>query len=243
MKPYYEKNGISVFHGDCAEVLSALEADSVQVSLTDPPWEVSATGIEIRGTGVAPRKQASRSIKAGTVGSWSSSVVEDLQRVVANDLLILAGYKELGRTCELQKPLRGVFGWHKPNGAPGMVYPAKLDLSFIVWGGKKSLLYGHQHWPSMVFSYSFPSAGCFASERFVDASGKAIHPCQSPLALYLELLRPFAKGTTVIDPYMGTGTTLEAAKRLGLKCIGVEREERYVEIAVRRLAQEVLPFV
>jgi site-specific DNA-methyltransferase (adenine-specific) len=68
---------------------------------------------------------------------------------------------------------------------------------------------------------------------------KTEHPCQIPTALMRHVLRLF--DGDIIDPFMGSGTTLVAAKQLGREAIGIEIEERYCEIAVKRLAQEVLP--
>lgn len=73
------------------------------------------------------------------------------------------------------------------------------------------------------------------------SSAEREHVTEKPLdviAYLLPLLRP---GTTVLDPFMGSGTTLRAAKDLGRKAIGIEIEERYCEIAARRLSQQVLP--
>lgn len=66
------------------------------------------------------------------------------------------------------------------------------------------------------------------------------HPTQKPLALMRWCLEFFPAAQTILDPFMGSGTTLRAAKDLGRKAIGIEIEERYCEIAVKRLAQEVL---
>jgi site-specific DNA-methyltransferase (adenine-specific) len=66
------------------------------------------------------------------------------------------------------------------------------------------------------------------------------HPTQKPLDL-MKWCIAWSKCTgTILDPFMGSGTTLRAAKDLGRKCIGIEIEEKYCEIAVKRLAQEVL---
>jgi site-specific DNA-methyltransferase (adenine-specific) len=68
------------------------------------------------------------------------------------------------------------------------------------------------------------------------------HPCPFPLELARNCIGSFSnEGQTVIDPYCGAGTTLLAAKNAGRKAIGIEIEERYCEIAAKRLAQEVLP--
>jgi DNA modification methylase len=68
-----------------------------------------------------------------------------------------------------------------------------------------------------------------------------VHPTQKPLSVMTWAIRQApADVRTILDPFMGSGTTLEAAKLLGLSAIGIEREERYCEIAAQRLAQEVL---
>ena len=68
----------------------------------------------------------------------------------------------------------------------------------------------------------------------------AEHPTQKPLQLIKWCLDLTPDAHTILDPFMGSGTTLRAAKDLGRKAIGIEIEEKYCEIAVRRLQQEVL---
>ena len=68
------------------------------------------------------------------------------------------------------------------------------------------------------------------------------HETQKPLKLIKELAELFSNaGQTILDPFMGSGTTLRAAKDLGRKCIGIEISREYCDIAIRRLQQEVLP--
>jgi hypothetical protein len=77
----------------------------------------------------------------------------------------------------------------------------------------------------------------------VDPNSKdvRVHPTQKPLAVMRwVILQAPEDCASVLDPFMGSGTTLEAAKALGMKAVGIEREERYCEFAARRLEQEVL---
>lgn len=68
-----------------------------------------------------------------------------------------------------------------------------------------------------------------------------VHPNEKPLDMVSRFIRlTTEEGQTVLDPFMGSGTTLRAAKDLGRKAIGIEIEEKYCEIAVKRLAQGVL---
>jgi len=69
------------------------------------------------------------------------------------------------------------------------------------------------------------------------------HPCERPLSLYVWCLKKYAKtGETILDPFMGSGTTLVAAKREGRQATGIEINERYCEAAAKRLSQQVFEF-
>jgi site-specific DNA-methyltransferase (adenine-specific) len=239
VKPYYQEDGITIYHGDNKDILPQLEP--VELVLTDPPWMARPDKITRKSKGVAGVINPSKGIGYGTIGHFDLDVISLAFQKTTADILVICGYRELGQVISALEPIRGVFIWHKPNGGISVAYPAPLDTAYIVWGAHKSKITGHMHWNSGVFSIPVPTAGCISNgERILtEENGPAAHPCQGPVELYKQLLK--AGNGPVLDPYMGSGTTLRAAKDLGRKCIGIEIEERYCEMAVKRLAQEVLP--
>ena len=110
--------------------------------------------------------------------------------------------------------------WHKPNGQSSKQY----ERIFEVCGGAACKVF---RIAAILPDYVQYRAEC------VD------HPTQKPLKLVSRLI---GKSQTILDPFMGSGTTLVAAKDLGRRAIGIEIEEKYVEIAIRRLQQEVIQF-
>jgi DNA modification methylase len=73
------------------------------------------------------------------------------------------------------------------------------------------------------------------------ANGSKLHPCQKPASLMRWCIQ-FCKGQMVLDPFMGSGTTLRAAKDLGRHAIGIDTEEKYCEISAKRMSQENIQF-
>lgn len=120
--------------------------------------------------------------------------------------------------------------WTKPNGVTRTPLTRGQKMNHACW--EPILIYGKLDHPphSDVISLSI------GLQREVEG-----HPCPKPFKLF-ERLISFTDAQTVLDPFMGSGTTLRAAKDLGRKAIGIEIEEKYCEIAAKRLRQEVFSF-
>ena len=242
MKPYYEHAGIAIYHGDCREVLPALE--SVNCVITDPPYEAEAhaAGRRVKGETVngmrpldsdplsfAPMDEDTRILVSGEIArlsqGWALVFCQVEAVTVWRDSLAAFGaaYKR-------------AMVWVKPDSSPQLSgdRPAMGYESIVAsWCGN-----GRSVWNGG------GKRGVFIhNKRDLGAIGPNVHQTQKPIRLMRELVSLFSNpGETILDPFMGSGTTLIAAKELGRKAIGVEREEKYCEAAAERLSQEVLTF-
>ena len=200
--PYYDCDGITIYHGDCRDVLPYVEADVV---VTDPPYGIGAIWKGGNGHGWA-RSQAQGVLR----NVWDSEPPDaDTIRYIYNaaQQVIIWG----GNHFPLP-PSRSWLVWNKPERG------FTLSEAELAWSNLSQ--------PVRVFDYRRSDVG-------------REHPTQKPLAL-MEWCISFTTGGTILDPFMGSGTTLVAAKRLGRKAIGIEIEEKYCEIAAKRLAQTEL---
>lgn len=223
MKPYYEHAGITIYHGDCREVLPGIAAD---VIVTDPPF----------GIGDAPNPTHDRTGKrTGAVNDWHPPSEWDVDLDPSWLPLALA----FGPVA--------MFGhWRKRaafEAACGMEPRAEIVWAKDCHVGPPCPVAARDEriW---VFSRAAINPARFETsvwdEPIIPTWAHRHHKNEKPLALMKRLIAWLSKDGTVLDPFMGSGTTLRAAKDLGRKAIGIEIEERYCEIAAKRLAQEVL---
>lgn len=141
--------------------------------------------------------------------------------------------------------------------------PSLETLHLVLGAGNDSIVWGANYFPQvfspspgwllwdkgqridqadgeLAFSTRCAPLRVFTLNRIALKQDVAVHPTQKPLALIKWCIQFFPNAETILDPFMGSGTTLRAAKDLGRKAIGIELEERYCEIAANRLRQEVL---
>lgn len=220
--PYYEHAGISIFHGDCREILPFVTADAL---ITDPPY-----GVSLGQHGGANEKRPGH-MKKAAYASYDDTD-DNFTEVVLPGICAALALTRRGLVFMSMRHLQELPPW---NWLGCVFNPAGAGRSN--WGFTTHhlcALYGQA--PSL-------KDGCRAtgiiSTQLAEQNG---HNCPKPYewmtwAVQLASL----PGETVLDPFCGSGTTLEAAKRLRRKAIGIEIEERYCEIAARRLSQEVLP--
>jgi site-specific DNA-methyltransferase (adenine-specific) len=225
VKPYYDDGkGIVIYHGDCREILPSLKADVV---VTDPPY-----GVDLGNHGAVNETRSRFLCKAGYQSYEDTDenlrsvvipgVIASLDICAGRGLVFCAGSK-IGAFPEPSC----VGGIYLPSGCGRTRWGFQNLVLCMFYGTAPDLQNGAQHTVMRSTGHAEPS----------------LHPCPKPLPWMLWAVRLASReGETILDPFMGSGTTLRAAKDLGRKAIGVEIEERYCEIAAKRLAQEVFDF-
>ncbi len=229
--PYYDHAGITIYHGDCLEIMPQLE--KVDVIITDPPY----------GGNLAVDNFNRFKSKPGTW--WSNP-----NRGGIPDHIPMVGDKEpfdpapvLSINCRA-KVLWGA-NWYSnrlPDSGGWWVWDKRngtRDVSKADWPMSE----GELAWTDIGKGVRIFRHTWFGLIRD-SAQGEHYHPTQKPVPLMKWCIEKakVTENEVIVDPFMGSGTTLVAAKELGRRAIGIEIEEKYCEIAAERLAQEVFEF-
>jgi site-specific DNA-methyltransferase (adenine-specific) len=246
LNPYYEANGISIYHGEALAVLQSLDTPVAAV-LADPPYSsggmlrgdrLGKSSDKYRGWSHSPTEtHAPASLLPEFSGDtrdqrsyayWSALWLSECLRLADPGALcfVFTDWRQLPTTTDALQAggwvWRGIVVWDK-----GVARPIKgrfrTNTEYIVWGSNGPLPAHADVYPSSVIDCAPP----------VDRD----HMTQKPEPLIRHLLSIAPPCGLVLDPFMGTGTTIVAARSLGHRAIGIEIEERYCEIAAKRLDQ------
>jgi DNA modification methylase len=238
VKPYYADESVTLWHGDALEVMAQMPEASVDAVLTDPPY--SSGG----------RRENTRTIRK----SMTRAVEDD--DWIRGDAMSTSGFVWLLRACGVH--------WRR------LLTPGGHALVFIDWrmGGNLTAALEtadlRQH-PTLVWDKTFFGMGAIFRNQYElivhmtagtprpparrDVGNvlryppvrDGLHPTEKPLPLLHTLLSVICGDGIVLDPFVGSGAVMVAAREMGLRAIGVDSDEKYCEVAARRLAQDVLP--
>jgi DNA modification methylase len=231
MTPYYEQSGITIYHGDCRDLLS--QVVDANLLVTDPPYRSLDIDV-IRGT--------TTRLVSGTNRRGGDRIGTDWFVTLRDDELA-----EVMRTAVTALPADGaayVFGDVKTG---LLLFPWLQPANVLVWDkGRIGMGYSWRRSHEWI-------AYCPRSKHQLRRADRGdmllyapvqqkLHPTEKPTALIGALIENSSDaGAVVLDPFCGVGSTLVAAKDLSRRAIGIELDERYCEIAAKRLSQEVLP--
>ncbi len=225
MEPYYQDDDCTIYNGDCREILEGLRGQSIGSVITDPPFSINT-----KSDGLGKLNPWADICNASMFYEWW---LREARRLIAFDGCLWShlSWRTLPTfqkaSCDLQWPIESLLVWDKGSIGPGGSRGLRPRYELV------ALFAG--------IDFGTEDRGLPDIQRFQWAGAKPLHPAQKPLPLARWLMETTVDGQLILDPFMGSGTTLRAAKDLGRKAIGIELDERYCEIAAKRLQQAVLP--
>jgi site-specific DNA-methyltransferase (adenine-specific) len=214
---YYSDESVTIYHADCRDLLPLLEADVV---LTDLPY------------GIGVDYGATYTDDADTLDALVVATMPAMQ-ACAPVVALTCG---IGNWWRYPEPT-WVLCWHQSN-AP----TASGRWGFNQW--QPVLVYGKDPYLVRLRGRRSDTVSVGASGRDLIAARKSDHPCPKPLGAWKKIMLRLSPDITdtFVDPFMGSGTTLVAAKYAGRKAIGIEVNEAYCEVAANRCTQNMLDF-
>lgn len=243
-KPYLERDGITLYHGDCREIAPALRADAI---VTDPPygetnlaWDRWLQGWPTRMLGVAPQLWCFGSLRMffenlSEFEGWR--FVQDVVWEKHNGSSFHAD--RFRRVHETAAHFVGAdLAWGDVYRSPQ--FTADATARTVRKKAKPAQWHGATG-PCEYVSHDGGPRLMRSVQAVRSEHGRALHPTQKPVGILSPLILYSVPETgCVLDPFAGAGSTLVAARECGRSAIGIEIEERYCEIIAKRLSQQLI---
>ena len=216
VKPYYEDESVTIYNADCRDVLPKLGL--VDLVLTDPPYnKVNRITHGLRSVDKGSADEASFDLE------WAALQIVRLSQ----SAYVWCGTEQISAWRSIfvsQKLSTRLCFWEKPN-------PSPMNGEYLWLSSVEACIYAKK---SGATFNNFCASPVWRDRQYAETA----HPTEKPVRLFKRLILASSnEGGVVLDPFMGSGTTLRAAKDLGRKAIGIEIEERYCEIAAKRMSQ------
>ena len=245
LRSYYQDANVTIYHADCLDVLPRLE--KVQLILTDPPYSSGgafrsdrsqSTDSKYQHTAETSRSYATFSgdnRDQRSFEKWCADWMRQCLNLVdeGGALGCFIDWRNLACVIDAVQVAgwvyRGCVPWHKGWDQRPRKGWFRANVEYVIWGSAGVMLTGHK-----------AEGLCADGVVYHRINGiEKEHQTQKPVEVLADLMRVRPEWQTVLDPFMGSGTTLVAAKQCGKRAIGIDVSEQNCEIAARRCAQEM----
>lgn len=246
-RPYYQRDGITIYHGDCLEIMASMDSQTVDAVVTSPPYNLKKKYSECGNSSIAAKMRETYKswypdeMPESDYQSWQKKCVSEMLRVCRGSVFYNHRIRYAWQTSR-----------NDMKCASKCYHPIHWLYEFPLWceivwdrGGGTVPNQGRcMPTDERVFQLGRPTGGSVKGMTTVWKISPTInegHACSFPVELAKRcLIASVDEGGVVLDPFVGSGTTLVAAMQHGCSAVGIEREERYCEIAAKRLSQGVL---
>ncbi|MBW1650594.1 MAG: site-specific DNA-methyltransferase [Deltaproteobacteria bacterium] len=250
----------TIYTGDCIKILNEeIEANSIELIFADPPYNLSGNGLKWEGNKTGGdwymANEEWDKMTAPEYILFTRKWIGGSYKVLKDNgsIYISCTYHNLAEVMIVLKQfnfkINNIIVWQKTNAMPNMTKRVFThSTEFIVWAVKgKNWIFNYEELKNInpekqkngsskqmrdVWAMSLVQG----KERLKDKNGRALHPTQKPEEILKRIITASSnKGDTVLDPFLGSGTTAVTAKKLGRNWIGIEKNKKYVEIAKVRI--------
>src|SRR5690554_3066003 len=233
--------------GDCIEVMKSIENSSIDLVFADPPYFLSNGGKSIKSGKVVSVNKGEWDKKENyeNINTFTHDWLKEVYRLLkpTGSIWVSGTFHNIFDVEREMKKIGykiiNIVVWHKSD-PPPLIYKNKFRFSyeFIIWARKSNRHY-----------FNYDEMYKFENKEMEDVwlipavqmpeKKHGYHPTQKPEALLERIIKASSKeGDVVLDPFLGSGTTCYVAKKLNRKYLGIEKEKKYYDIALKRISKQ-----